>query len=170
MSCYSLLNLTAKDHPFLAICDFLFIILTVALCLQGLSPPSANWGQAMPWWQQTDLTLDLHNASQEKCVFKNYYRKILTVSVGYTLKMRIPDTRQENCVFKHYYKPILMYVAETRGLLRVDINRLTEAELKFLIKKYRKKLISNRRQYGQILKMNEDRLPRTGSNMNIKND
>jgi hypothetical protein len=84
--------------------------------------------------------------------------------------MRIPDTRQENCVFKHYYKPILMYVAETRGLLRVDINRLTEAELKFLIKKYRKKLISNRRQYGQILKMNEDRLPRTGSNMNIKND
>lgn len=154
MSCYSLHNLTAEYHSFLAICDYLFIIFTVDLCLQRLSPPSANWGQAMPWWHGTHLTWDLHNASQEKCVFKNYYRKILPVSVGYTLKMRIPDTRQENCVCKNY-RPILIYVAETQRLLSVDINPLTEAEWRFLIKKYRKKLKNNRRrQYGKISKIN----------------
>jgi hypothetical protein len=60
------------------------------------------------------------------------------------------------------------YVAETWGLLRVDINRLTEDEWRFLIKKYRKILINNKIQYGQILKINEERIPRTGSNLNVK--
>jgi hypothetical protein len=68
--------------------------------------------------------------------------------------MRIPDTRQENCVCKNY-RPILIYVAETQRLLSVDINPLTEAEWRFLIKKYRKKLKNNRRrQYGKISKIN----------------
>jgi hypothetical protein len=40
----------------LAVHDCLFNIFTAVLQNWRVSPPSATWGRAMPWWQGTHLT------------------------------------------------------------------------------------------------------------------
>jgi hypothetical protein len=40
-------------HPFLAVCDCLFIIFAATLYIWRLFPPATTWGRAMQWWQGT---------------------------------------------------------------------------------------------------------------------
>ena len=40
-------------HPFLAVCDCLFIKFAATLHIWRLFPPAATWGRAMEWWQGT---------------------------------------------------------------------------------------------------------------------
>jgi hypothetical protein len=45
-----------EDHTLSAVRDFLFNIFAATLYIWRPSPPSANWGRAMPWWQAIHLT------------------------------------------------------------------------------------------------------------------
>jgi hypothetical protein len=46
-----------EDHPLSAVRDCLFNIFAATLYIWRLSPPSATWRRAMPWWQRTHLQL-----------------------------------------------------------------------------------------------------------------
>jgi hypothetical protein len=41
-----------ENHPFYAVRDCFFSILTATFHIWRPSPPSATWGRAMPWWQK----------------------------------------------------------------------------------------------------------------------
>jgi hypothetical protein len=45
-----------ENHSLLAVHDCLFSIFAATLHSWRVSPPSATWGRAMPWWQGTHLT------------------------------------------------------------------------------------------------------------------
>jgi hypothetical protein len=45
-----------EDHPLSAVRDCLFNICPATLHIWRPSPPSANLGHAMPWWQANHLT------------------------------------------------------------------------------------------------------------------
>jgi hypothetical protein len=49
-----------EDHSLSAVRDCLFNIFAATLHIWRPSPPSATWGRAMPWWQGTHLTWELH--------------------------------------------------------------------------------------------------------------
>jgi hypothetical protein len=51
-------TLKMEDHPLPAVRNCLFYIsdATPPLHIWRPSPPSATWGSAMPWWQETHLT------------------------------------------------------------------------------------------------------------------
>jgi hypothetical protein len=55
-----------EGHPLSAVCDCLLSIFAATLHIWRPSPQSTTWGRAMPWWQRTHLTWDIHQSLEWK--------------------------------------------------------------------------------------------------------
>jgi hypothetical protein len=75
-------------------------------------PPSANWGRAMPWWQETHLTWNMTNIRHYFHSLNVIYFSIVFTKFKFSVKNKMDavNLRQPFLIWMRYYK--VLYTCE----------------------------------------------------------